>query len=77
MGRYRTYLTLVPFFRDFDSRMILIKPSFRFRKFKGTPCVTEWLYDWILHLGYLSIHRRSDHELSRSRSAPNNAKRGR
>ena len=68
-NRYRIHVTPFPFVKDLnEGGTVFIRPRFQFDRLKGTPCVTEWLYDWILQMGYLSVYRRSDYELFRFRN---------
>ena len=62
--RYKIFITWFPFIRDLnEGGLFFIKPRFGKTVLKGTPCKTNWLYDWILHLGYLSIYRKSDYQM--------------
>lgn len=62
MIRTKNYLVFlaVPIYKDEETdKWTFQRPEFGLEIFKGKPCTTRWLFDWILDIGYLSIWRKA------------------
>jgi len=59
LRKFRIFISQ-PFCRDFETGKIMFwKPKFRFINYKNRPCITRWLYRWILIFGYVSIYKHA------------------
>lgn len=57
---YKIFFTIFPICRDENTdKLVFIWPKFGFELFLNRPCQTEWLFDWILSIGWLTIMRKS------------------
>jgi hypothetical protein len=57
---YLIFFSLIPFGRDENTgKLEFIRPKFGLEILKGKPCVTRWLFDWILSVGWLTVMRRA------------------
>jgi len=69
-GKWMITYCLFPIMKDLNTgRIEFIHPKLGLKVFKGTPCVTQWLYDWILDLGYIHIWRKSDYALAKTEAS--------
>ena len=57
---YLIFFSLIPFGLDENTgKPSFIRPKFGLEILKGKPCVTRWLYDWILSVGWFTIMRKA------------------
>jgi hypothetical protein len=64
VSRYEFWHDTILWYKDYNETLTgtvhFWKPKFKLEILKGKPCVTVWLYDWILDFGYFHIMARTD-----------------
>lgn len=56
-GRIRVRWIGWGLWQDLDCSWRWSWPKFGLTRYKGKPCPTRWLYDWILYLGVVAIFK--------------------
>ena len=70
VSKYKIYVTWIPIYNDeIEGGLKFLKPKFGYTNYTDKPCSTNWYYDWILSLGYISIYKKSEYKLAQEAKA--------